>query len=161
MCGMFQYPFSFVEHHSTYKHHDFRVGLVDDALSYSITDGPSMVPNLPRLAVEMPRHSRESMFSEKTIPPGRYGAGERRVWDCGHLTIDKDILIALEEGYAKFFLNGSILRGHFEFKILPDWGREWELIKLEDEYADPNFVLVPVLPKLEKRQSVVLQQTLF
>lgn len=158
---MYQYLFSFIEHHATFLHWDFRIAVGNDALSYSITDGPSMVPNLPQLATEMSLHSLESMFSEKTIPPGRYGAGERRVWDCGHLTINKDILIALDEGCANFFVTGSILKGNFAFKILPDHGREWELMKLEDEYADPNFVLVPVLNKLKKRQSIVVQQTLF
>ena len=165
------YLFSVIEHHATYLHYDFRVLFaVSRALSFAMSLGPSMVPNLPRLATEMHIHSKASMFSEKTIPEGRYGAGRRHVWDKGVLTTDGDILISLEEGCVNLFLRGNILKGNFEFKIGSDGHREWTLTKFDDEYADPKFVLVPALQismlsaneeRPSKPRSALVQPTLF
>jgi bifunctional non-homologous end joining protein LigD len=147
---MLWYRYSFVEHHATYSHFDFRVDIGGRALSYAMSEGPSMRPGFPRLAIEMPLHSLKSMFSETPIPEGFYGAGERRVWDKGLLKTDVDILTALRSGCVFFSLEGSTLKGKFKFEILQNKDREWELTKLEDEFADPNFVLVPVLKDLSK-----------
>ena len=124
-----------------------------------------MRPSLPRLAVEMPLHPVKSMFSETPIPEGFYGAGERRVWDRGLLKTDVDILAALRSGCAFFWLEGLILKGEFKFEILQNNDREWELTKLEDGFADPNFVLVPILkdqPKLAAlSQEIIVEKILF
>jgi hypothetical protein len=89
------------------------------------------------------------MFSETTIPEGFYGAGQRKVWDRGLLKTDINILTVLRSGCSFFSLEGLTLRGKFKFEILPNKDREWELTKLEDEFADPNFVLVPILKDRE------------
>jgi bifunctional non-homologous end joining protein LigD len=153
----YYYRYSFVEHHATYLHFDFRIDLGGRALSFAISEGPSLRPGLSSLAVEMPLHSVKSMFSETTIPEGFYGAGERRVWDRGLLKTDVDILTALQSGCVFFSLDGSILKGKFKFEILSNNDREWELTKLEDEFADPNFVLVPIL-KDQSKSATQLQK---
>jgi len=142
---MLYYKYSFVEHHATFLHFDFRIDVGGYALSYAMDKGPSMKPGLSMLAIEMPPHSVKSLFSQTTIPEGFYGAGQRKVWDKGLLKTDVNILTALKSGCSFFSLNGSILQGKFRFEILPDRAREWELTKLKDAFADPNFVLAPVL----------------
>lgn len=140
------YRYCFKEHWATFLHYDFRIDIGNgDALSFAINYGPSMRPNVERLAIEMPMHLSRTMFLEGRIPDGREGAGETRVWDKGIITSDQDIRFVLRSGSWIFSIQGERLNGEFQLLLYPDKGREWALIKLPDKYAEHSFVLKTLL----------------
>src|SRR5512143_815866 len=95
----------------------------------------------------VPDHVMEYIDFEGIIPEGEHGAGPVVIWDTGEfnpLGADKP-----EEGLAlgrlSFDLNGKKLKGAFtiaRMKGLPrGTGKEWLLMKKNDEYADPGFII--------------------
>jgi DNA ligase D-like protein (predicted 3'-phosphoesterase) len=97
---------------------------------------------------------------EGVIPAGEYGGGPVIVWDTGtfrNLT-ERDghelpMGEALERGHAKFWLEGSKLRGGYALTRTPVGGSErekWLLVKLKDDQADARRN-----PVSTQRESVV------
>jgi DNA ligase D-like protein (predicted 3'-phosphoesterase) len=80
---------------------------------------------------------------EGVIGPG-YGAGTVIVWDQGEYrnTTERDgepvpMAEALDDGYARFVLDGKKLRGEWSLRRMSD-AKGWLLSKRRDEHADPE-----------------------
>jgi DNA ligase D-like protein (predicted 3'-phosphoesterase) len=127
------------KHASRTLHFDFRLSVGGVLKSWAVPKGPSMNPSDKRLAVPTEDHPLDYAGFEGTIPEGEYGAGTVMVWDRGTYENrsrkdHKDIPIekGLENGLAKFMLNGTRLKGAF---ALVRSGTSWLLIKMKDSEA--------------------------
>lgn len=152
------------EHNATRLHFDFRLEVDGVLKSWAIPKGPSMNPEDKRLAVMTEDHPLEYSAFEGIIPEGEYGAGEVIVWDKGpykniqeedgeEVPIDK----ALEKGHIEVELEGVKLKGKFSLIRTNFRGekKNWLLVKMRDEYADPTLELVDTWP-----QSVISGKTI-
>lgn len=142
------------EHHATQLHFDFRMEMEGVFKSWAVPKGPSMNPSEKHLAVMVEDHPIEYGSFEGTISEGEYGAGEVRIWDKGTYKAvgETPIEQQLKDGKLTFILKGKKLKG--EFHMVKMEGRRmsdhagannWLLIKHSDEYADPDWKMVPVL----------------
>lgn len=139
------------EHRASRLHYDFRLEISGVLKSWAVPKGPSMNPADKRLAVMVPDHVLEYIDFEGIIPEGEHGAGPVVVWDTGEFdpldTDDPGEGLAL--GRISFALRGKRLKGAFalaRMKGLPKGtGKEWLLMKKNDEYADPGFIIETAL----------------
>lgn len=135
------------KHRASRLHYDFRLEDELGALkSWAVPKGPSLDPQIKRLAVSVEDHPYDYLLFEGTIPEGNYGAGTVIVWDHGTYDSERMLIDQFEEGKISFGLNGKKLRGRFS---LVRTGREnqWLLIKANDKYAKPDFDLTSLEPK--------------
>lgn len=139
------------EHRASRLHYDFRLEINGVLKSWAVPKGPSMNPADKRLAVMVPDHTLEYFDFEGIIPEGEHGAGPVVIWDTGEFnpldTDDPGEGLAL--GRLSFALRGKRLKGAFaiaRMKGLPKGtGKEWLIMKKNDEYADPGFLIETVL----------------
>ena len=107
--------------------------------SWAVTRGPSLVPGVKRLAVQVEDHPIEYNKFEGTIPKGEYGGGTVMVWDRGHWTPDGDPHKGLRKGHLAFRLAGKKLHGGWHLVRMrrrPGEKRDnWLLIKQHDAAA--------------------------
>jgi DNA ligase D-like protein (predicted 3'-phosphoesterase) len=145
------------QHDATTLHYDFRLEVEGVLRSWAVPRGPSADPADKRLAVEVEEHSRTWGRFEGRIRSG-YGKGAVIVWDRGTYENlgDEPMAEALDAGHAKFRLEGEKLRGGYLLQRTRGGAeRQWLLIKLADEHADPGSDLVGTLPR-----SVVSERTI-
>ena len=128
------------KHDATRLHYDLRLELNGVFKSWAITKGPSLDPNVKRLAVEVEDHPLDYGDFEGTIPKGQYGGGTVMLWDRGYWAPlgDKDPEQALRDGELKFVLDGEKLKGGWVLvRLKNDRGgskrKNWLLIKHRDE----------------------------
>lgn len=142
------------EHHATRLHWDMRLEMGAVYKSWAVPKGPSLNPADKRLAVAVPDHSIAYGSFEGTLAKGTYGAGEVRIWDDGKYESAIDPEIQLKKGKIVITFFGLKLRGEF---VLVKTGREeknWLLIKANDDFADPEWKLEPILdPKIHGRRK--------
>ncbi len=152
------------KHDARNLHYDFRLEMEGVLKSWAVPKGPSMDPNVKRLAMMVEDHPYDYKNFEGIIPSG-YGAGTVIVWDEGTYisagvegdykeTHDKALRKQLNQGKIHFILKGKKLKG--EFALVKAYGRgenSWLLMKLKDKYATTNEIL-------EKEKSVVSKKTL-
>jgi bifunctional non-homologous end joining protein LigD len=104
-----------------------------------------MNPADKRLAVMVADHPVEYLDFEGIIPEGSYGAGPVVVWDRGTYEASGPGTpeTQLEAGKFAFILKGQKLRGGFALARFArgETGKEWLLLKKNDEYADPTWTL--------------------
>jgi DNA ligase D-like protein (predicted 3'-phosphoesterase) len=134
------------QHDATAMHYDFRLEVDGVLKSWAVPKGPSTDPRDKRLAMPTEDHPMAYGSFEGVIPKGEYGAGPVIVWDTGtyrSLTErdgrDVPMAEALGRGHAKFWLEGSKLRGGWALTRTPVGGSErekWLLVKLKDDQAD-------------------------
>ncbi len=150
------------EHHASVLHFDLRLEIDGVLKSWSVPKGPTLVPNVKRLAVEVEDHPLDYASFHGTIPEGQYGAGRSLIWDEGRLEIHApDPLRAWEEGHLSFTLEGKKLHGNFALVRMK--GRkgkpQWLLMKKADEAAELGWQLELVerderfKPEVDKQQT--------
>ncbi|MHC0441718.1 DNA ligase D [Flavobacterium sp. 3-210] len=149
------------KHAASHLHYDFRLEMNGVLKSWAVPKGPSMNPEVKRLAMMVEDHPYSYKDFEGTIPEGNYGAGNVIVWDNGTYSSDektssdeKQLLADLKKGRLSFILKGKKLKG--EFSLVKLYGKQenaWLLIKKQDKYATEDDIL-------EKNKSVVSKRTL-
>ncbi|KRB55636.1 DNA ligase D [Flavobacterium sp. Root186] len=149
------------KHAASHLHYDFRLEMNGVLKSWAVPKGPSLDPEVKRLAMMVEDHPYSYKDFEGTIPEGNYGAGNVIVWDNGTYTSDgkttsneKQLLADLKKGRLSFILNGKKLKG--EFSLVKLHGKQenaWLLIKKHDKYATDTDIL-------EKNKSVISKRSL-
>ena len=151
------------KHAASHLHYDFRLEMDGVLKSWAVPKGPSLDPEVKRLAMMVEDHPYSYKDFEGSIPEGNYGAGNVIVWDNGTYlpaeknykeTTEKKLLADLEKGHLSFTLKGQKLKGNFSLvKLKGKQENAWLLIKKEDKYAMTDDVL-------KKDKSVITKQTL-
>src|SRR3954470_6620829 len=115
--------------------------------SWAVPKGPSYDPGERRLAMAVEDHPMSWNEFEGVIGPG-YGAGTVIIWDRGSYrnSLDADMADALDDGYARFVLEGSKLRGEWSLRRM-DGDRGWLLVKRRDAFADAGRDVVSDSPE--------------
>lgn len=142
-------PLHFVvqKHHASHLHYDFRLEMDGVLKSWAVPKGPSMDPNVKRLAMMVEDHPISYMKFEGTIPKGNYGAGEVIVWDYGLYHSmetnninenEQKLKHGLYKGDLKIVLYGEKLKGAFVLAKIKNDEKSWLLIKKKDTYATPE-----------------------
>ena len=141
-----------VQKHSVSRlHYDFRLEMDGVLKSWAIPKGPSMNPEVKRLAVMVEDHPYDYKDFEGNIAPGNYGAGNVIVWDNGTYEpaemkqpgAEKALQSGLKKGHLHFKLHGHKLNG--EFSLVKLKGKDenaWLFMKYNDKYATDDDVLV-------------------
>ena len=152
------------KHHASRLHYDFRLELDGVLKSWAVPKGPSLDPEVKRLAMMVEDHPYDYRNFEGIIPSG-YGAGTVIVWDEGTYEPydgegkskrDQEKLLRkqMSTGKLKFELYGKKLKGLFAL-VKAKQGEEnaWLLMKVTDQYVSDQDIL-------EKDKSVVSKKTL-
>ncbi len=140
------------KHAATSLHYDFRLEVDGAMRSWAVPKGPSYDPGERRLAMAVEDHPMSWNDFEGVIGPG-YGAGTVIVWDRGTYrnSLDASMADALDDGYARFVLEGEKLRGEWSLRRMSGQRKEsWLLSKRRDDDADPARDVV-----VEQPESVV------
>jgi bifunctional non-homologous end joining protein LigD len=143
------------KHRATQLHYDFRLEADGVLLSWAVPKGPSMDPNVKRLAMHVEDHPVDYADFEGVIPEGEYGGGTVMVWDNGIYGPENTTSVthAVAKGELKFALLGQKLKGSFVLVRTRD--RQWLLIKHKDKYAKEGEEIAEVQP-----YSVLTRRTL-
>jgi bifunctional non-homologous end joining protein LigD len=149
------------KHAASHLHYDFRLELNGVLLSWAVPKGPSMDPDVKRLAMMVEDHPYNYKDFEGNIPEGNYGAGNVIVWDNGTYAPAEDTSSAektlkehFKKGHLSFILHGKKLKG--EFSLVKMNGKQenaWLLMKKDDEFASNADIL-------QKNKSVISNVTL-
>lgn len=133
------------KHQASHLHYDFRLEHKGILLSWAIPKGPSMDPEIKRLAMQVENHPLEYGKFQGIIPKGNYGAGKVEIWDSGNYAplgatnrkeSERIIASELRKGHLTFVLNGKKLRGEFALLKTAFRGENaWLLVKAKDKYA--------------------------
>ncbi|GGK71583.1 DNA polymerase ligase N-terminal domain-containing protein [Ornithinimicrobium pekingense] len=127
-------------HRATRLHYDFRLEVDGVLASWAVPKGPTLDPEVRRLAIHVEDHPMEYLHFEGVIPSGEYGGGDVIVWDTGTWEphSDEDPATAIRDGTLHVVLHGERLRGVF---MLVRTGRDggdkeqWLLFHKHDEHA--------------------------
>jgi bifunctional non-homologous end joining protein LigD len=125
-------------HRARRLHYDLRFEIGGVLVSWAVPKGPTLDPDVKRIAVRVEDHPIEYLDFEGVIPHGQYGGGDVIVWDRGtwepHATDDP--AAAVEAGELHADVHGDKLRGRL---ILVRTGgpgsSQWLLMHKHDEYA--------------------------
>lgn len=129
------------EHHASHLHYDLRLEMDGVLKSWAVPKGPSLDPEVRRLAMAVEDHPLDYLTFEGRIPEGNYGAGEVIVWDLGDYEPVGELppVEQWERGHLKFRLQGKKLQG--EFALIHIASRDekrqnqWLLTKKADDAA--------------------------
>lgn len=126
------------KHHARNLHYDFRLELEGTLKSWAVPKGPSLDPQIKRLAVHVEDHPLSYAEFEGDIPKGQYGAGHVIIWDAGVWTPLTDPVEGYRKGKLKFSLAGEKLAGTWNLirTRFKDAAKDhWLLIKEQDDDA--------------------------
>lgn len=130
------------EHHASRLHFDLRLEMDGVLKSWAVPKGPSLDPGQKHLAVMVEDHPLEYITFRGEIAEGNYGAGKVEIWDSGNYELVEG---SIGEGKLVFGLTGAKLKGGFSLIRLKGKDNNWLLIKLPDEFADPNWKLEQII----------------
>ena len=132
--------FCIQKHDASRLHYDFRLELDGALKSWAVPKGPSLDPQVKRLAVHVEDHPLDYASFEGSIPEGHYGAGDVIVWDRGVWIPQEDPAQAYAKGKLKFELKGEKLGGLWNLvrTHMPGKQEQWFLIKHQDSAAKPQ-----------------------
>ncbi|MGP6433022.1 DNA ligase D [Pseudomonas paraglycinae] len=132
--------FCIQKHDASHLHYDFRLELDGALKSWAVPKGPSLDPEVKRLAVHVEDHPLDYATFEGSIPEGHYGAGDVIVWDRGVWIPLEDPEKAYAKGKLKFELQGEKLAGVWNLvrTHMPGKKEQWFLIKHQDSAARPQ-----------------------
>ncbi|MGK6342475.1 DNA ligase D [Chryseobacterium sp. DT-3] len=153
------------KHDASHLHYDFRLEMDGVLKSWAVPKGPSLDPDVKRLAMMVEDHPYDYRDFEGIIPKGQYGGGTVIVWDEGTYEPaepvegdikqqEKNLLHQLHKGKLKITLKGKKLKG--EFALVKAYGRgenSWLLMKLEDKYSTKDDITL-------KDKSVISKKTI-
>jgi bifunctional non-homologous end joining protein LigD len=150
------------KHAASHLHYDFRLEMDGVLKSWAVPKGPSLDPQVKRLAMMVEDHPYSYKDFEGTIPEGNYGAGNVIVWDNGTYlpaddytgTAENKLKADLHKGRLSFIMKGKKVKG--EFSLVKLHGKQenaWLLIKKEDKYASTDDIT-------KKDKSVISKATL-
>jgi bifunctional non-homologous end joining protein LigD len=145
-------PLIFVvqKHAARRLHYDFRLEVDSVLKSWSVPAGPSLDPEIKRLAVMVEDHPLDYASFEGDIPASEYGAGQVIIWDRGDYSPDEDgelffndraqaqerMREGLTSGKLSVFLRGHKLKGSWTLVKMRRRQKDWLLIKHRDDSAD-------------------------
>lgn len=135
------------KHAARRLHWDLRLEVDGVLKSWAVTKGPSLDPDVKRLAVRTEDHPLGYATFEGTIPQGEYGGGTVMLWDRGTWApVPGKSAADLDEGHLHFTLQGERMKGEWmliRLKPRPGEKREnWLLRKVRDEHSTPGDTLV-------------------
>ena len=109
-------------------------------LSWAVPKGPTLDPDVRRMAVHVEDHPLDYFDFEGVIGAGGYGAGDVIVWDWGTWTLAKGRRRdrRRRRGDLHFDLVGEKLSGRFALVRRGD-DKQWLLIKKHDDAARPGW----------------------
>jgi len=119
------------QHAARRLHYDVRLEMDGVLKSWAVPKGPSVRPEVKRLAVHVEDHPLEYADFEGVIPKDNYGAGAVIVWDHGRYRSAKpeDLLTQLARGRVEVELRGHKLRGRWTLARMSGKAKEWLLIR--------------------------------
>jgi bifunctional non-homologous end joining protein LigD len=133
------------KHQASRLHYDFRLELDGVLKSWAVPKGPSLDPQVKRLAMMVEDHPLDYRSFEGIISPGNYGAGTVMVWDAGTYQVpgardraedERRARDGLAQGHLHFILHGTKLRGAFDLiKLRRGEQNAWLLVKDRDAFA--------------------------
>ena len=125
-------------HRASRLHYDFRLEVDGVLVSWAVPKGPTLDPDVRRMAVHVEDHPLGYYDFEGVIPEGEYGGGDVIVWDWGPWALAKgdDPQAAIDDGDLHIDLDGQKLGGRF---VLVRRGRgdgkEGLLLHKHDDHA--------------------------
>lgn len=125
-------------HRATRLHYDLRLEMDGVLVSWAVPKGPTLDPDVRRMAIHVEDHPLDYYDFEGVIAEGEYGGGDVVVWDWGTWSpVDgEDPLAAVADGNLHFDVHGEKLGGRF---VLVRTGRggddQWLLLHKHDEAA--------------------------
>lgn len=126
-------------HRATALHYDLRLEAAGVLLSWAVPKGPTLDPDVKRMAIHVEDHPIDYFDFEGVIPAGEYGGGDVIVWDWGtwELADADDPIAAVADGNLHFDLHGSKLAGRFALvrRGKPGGREQWLLIHKHDDDA--------------------------
>jgi bifunctional non-homologous end joining protein LigD len=126
-------------HRASRLHYDFRLEVDGVLVSWAVPKGPTLDPDVKRMAVHVEDHPLDYFDFEGVIPKGEYGGGDVIVWDWGtwQLAEGDDALEAIEAGDLHIDLVGEKLRGRFVLvrRNKPGGRAEWLMLHKHDDAA--------------------------
>src|SRR5690348_14696155 len=133
----------FIQRHSARRlHYDLRLEMDGVLKSWALPHGPTLDPEIKRLAVHVEDHPLDYGDFEGTIPSGNYGAGNVTLWDRGTFEWlgPKAPPDQWQAGDLKFRLHGQKLAGEFALvRTNRSKGKDWLLIKKKDFAVRPGW----------------------
>lgn len=131
------------KHAARRVHFDLRLESGGVLKSWAVPRGPSLDPEVKRLAVATEDHPLEYADFEGLIPADNYGAGAMIVWDSGRWKPLHDPVAGMATGKLLFELHGYKLRGVWTLfrtggRRQRNGGNQWLLMKKPDGAARPQ-----------------------